>query len=64
MAFGEPFLFAPDARPPALPISRCVPLLAVLFEVPLEAVPDACVQFFVPTEAVEALPHVVPWLAN
>lgn len=46
------------------PISWRVLLLVVLFEVPLGAVPDACVHFFVPTEAVEALPRVVPWLAN
>jgi hypothetical protein len=52
------------SRPPALPLSWCVLLLAVLFEVPLRAVPDACVHFFVPTEAFEVLPHAVPSLAN
>jgi hypothetical protein len=51
-------------RPPALAISGWVRLPAVFFEVPLEAVPDACFPFFVRTEAVEALPHVVLPLAN
>lgn len=30
------------------------------FVAPLEAAPVACSQFFVPTEAIEASPHVVP----
>jgi hypothetical protein len=49
-------------RTPVLPISRCVRSPAVFFEVPLEPVPNAYSQFFVRTEAVDALSHVAPSL--
>jgi len=47
-----------------LPTSWYLASFAVLFEVPLEVAPGVCIQFFVLTEAVEALPDVVvPLLA-